>query len=196
MTRILFALILMASQASAQALSLDSISQYFNSFATAQGKFTQVNPDGTISTGTIYIKRPGRVRFDYNPPNEALVIAGGGAVAIFDPKSSAGRERYPLAQTPLKIILERRVNLARQGMVTGHSSDGTRTSVTAQDPERPELGSIKLVFTGAPTELRQWILTDDVGQQTTVILGDLTKGGAISDRKFNIQAEERARGIE
>lgn len=185
----------LAMPAQAAQLSLSQISGYLNSFKTAVGEFTQINSDGTISTGQVYIKRPGRIRFEYNPPEQALVMAGGGSLAVFDPKSNTGPERYPLSETPLKIILERNVNLARTGMVTRHTSDGTRTTVTAQDPDHPDYGNIQLVFTANPTELRQWIVTDNTGQQTTIILGDLKKGGAINDIKFNIVAEIRRRGL-
>lgn len=178
-----------ALPAAAQQLSLAEISAYLNSLQTAQGGFTQINPDGTISTGTIYIKRPGRMRFEYAPPDSSMVIAGGGQVAVFDPRSNTGPERYPLNQTPLSILLERNVDLSRRNMVTGLSSDGVTTTVTAQDPEHPEYGSIQLVFTADPVELRQWIVTDDTGGRTTVILNDLVVGGAIGDRMFNILAE-------
>jgi outer membrane lipoprotein-sorting protein len=176
----------------AQEVSLNEVSRFLNDLQTATGEFTQINSDGTISTGTIYIKRPGRIRFEYNPPEKALVVAGGGAVAIFDPRSNSGAERYPLNQTPLSIILERNVDLSRARMVTGHTSDGTSTTVTAQDPDHPEYGNIQLVFTANPTELRQWIVTDDTGGQTTVILGDLVKGGNIREVLFNIQAAEQS----
>jgi outer membrane lipoprotein-sorting protein len=76
-------------------------------------------------------------------------------------------------------------------MVTGHTSDGTKTTVTAQDPDHPEYGSIQMVYTANPVELRQWIVTDDTGQQTTVILGDLEKDGRVPDILFNIQREMR-----
>jgi outer membrane lipoprotein-sorting protein len=96
--RILFSvaaigLALFAGTASAQQLSLAQISQYLNGLQTAQGGFTQINQDGTLSTGTIYIKRPGRIRFDYAAPDNTLVIGGGGSLAIFDPRSNAGPER-------------------------------------------------------------------------------------------------------
>jgi len=180
-----------ASPSFAQQLSLGQVSTYLNSFTSAQGEFTQINADGTISTGTVYIKRPGRIRFEYNPPEEALVMAGGGQVAIFDPRSNTGPDRYPLSQTPLKIILEQNIDLTRTNMVTSHTSDGTTTTVTVQDPENPEYGNIRMVYTAAPVELRQWIVTDDTGQQTTVILGDLTKDGRMPDILFNIQREMR-----
>lgn len=182
---------LAATPSFAQQLSLGQVSAYLNSFTSAEGEFTQINANGTISTGTIYIKRPNRVRFEYNPPEESLVVAGGGQVAIFDPRSDSGPDRYPLSQTPLKIILERNVDLTRTDMVTGHTSDGTSTTVTAQDPENPQYGNIQMVYTAAPVELRQWIVTDDTGQQTTVILGDLEKDGRVPDILFNIQREMR-----
>ena len=183
------AMALTATSAAAQQLSLGQVSQYLNGLQTAQGGFTQINADGTLSTGQIFIKRPGRIRFEYNAPDNSLVMAGGGQVAIFDPRSNNGPDRYPLNQTPLKIILERNVDLARARMVTGHTSDGTTTTITAQDPQNPQYGNIQMVFTANPVELRQWIVTDDVGSQTTVILNDLARGGRIGDIKFNILNE-------
>lgn len=185
------AAVLVGSPAAAQQLSLGEVSSYLNGLQTAQGGFTQINADGTLSTGQIYIKRPGRIRFEYNAPDNSLVMAGGGSVAIFDPRSNNGPDRYPLNQTPLKIILERNVNLGQARMVTGHTSDGTTTTITAQDPDNPQYGNIQMVFTGSPVELRQWIVTDDVGSQTTVILNDMKSGGSISDAKFNILSETK-----
>ena len=182
---------LAAGAASAQQLSLAQISQYLNQLQTAEGGFTQINADGTLSTGQIYIKRPGRIRFEYNPPEEAMVIAGGGTLAIFDPRSNAGPDRYPLNQTPLSILLQENVNLDRADMVTNVTSDGTTTTVTAQDPENPQYGNIQLVFTANPVELRQWLVTDEVGTQTTVILNDLEAGARVRDVLFNITAETR-----
>ena len=180
-----------ATPAFAQQLSLNAVSAYLNQLQTAQGGFTQINGDGTLSTGQIFIKRPGRIRFEYNPPERSLVMAGGGQVAIFDGRSNTGPDRYPLNQTPLKIILERNVNLGRARMVTGHTSDGTSTTITAQDPDNPQYGNIQMVFTANPIELRQWIVTDDVGSQTTVILNDMVAGRSIPEIKFNIQNEMR-----
>lgn len=175
--------------AAAQALSLQEISAYLNRLTTAQGGFTQVNADGTIGTGTIYLKRPGRLRFEYAPPDRSLFIAGGGQVAVFDPGSNQGPERFPLSETPLSIILAENVDLTRSGMVTEHVSDGTSTIVRAQDPAHPDYGSIQMVFTADPVELRQWIVTDQTGSETTVILNDLQTGVQIGDRPFNILAE-------
>ncbi|WP_353473312.1 outer membrane lipoprotein carrier protein LolA [Salipiger sp. H15] len=169
----LTALVLTTLPAAAQKLSLGEVSQYLNSIQSAKGQFTQINNDGSISTGTISIKRPGKVRFEYNPPDQALVLAWAGAVYVFDKKLGGQPETYPLSQTPLSIILAQNVNLGRAGMVTGHGYDGTATTVTAQDPEHPDRGSIQMKFTGNPVQLRQWVITDGNGSKTTVVLGAL-----------------------
>lgn len=175
----------LAAPAAAEKLPLSAISSYLNGLTTAQGAFTQINGDGTISTGTILIKRPGRMRFEYNPPEATTVVAGSGAVVILDGKSNTPPETYPLDRTPLSIILARNVDLGRARMVTGHSYDGTATTVTAQDPERPEIGNIQLKFTANPVELRQWVINDANGSTTTVVLGDLRKGGSIPNSRFD-----------
>ncbi|KEO54174.1 hypothetical protein TP2_04435 [Thioclava pacifica DSM 10166] len=182
-----FALAL-ALPASAGKLSLAQISAYLNAMQSASADFTQVNSDGSISTGKLYIKRPGRARFQYS--NDAtLVLASANRVAVFDPKSNQPPEQYPLVKTPLNLILGRNIDLSRSGMVVGHTSDGTKTVVTAQDPEHPEYGTIQLVFTDNPTELRQWVITDQSGQKTTTILNNLTEGGNFSQLMFSIDAE-------
>ena len=188
------ALALYAGAATAQSLTLGQISGYLNQLQTAQGGFTQIKQDGSLSTGQIYIKRPGRIRFEYNPPAQSLVLAGAGTLAIFDPRSNTGPEQYPLSRTPLSIILAENVDLERARMVTNVVSDAATTTVTAQDPDNPNYGSIQMVFTANPIELRQWIVTDDLGTETTVILNDLETGGAINSVLFNIQEEIRKQG--
>lgn len=180
----IFALI--ALPASAQKLSLTAIDHYLNQLETAKAPFTQINDDGTISTGTIFIKRPGRARFEYNPPTDALVVAGGSQVAIFDGKSNSGPQQYPLKRTPLNLILARNVNLRKAKMVAGHTYDGTATTIVAQDPQNPDIGTIELKFTSNPTELRQWVITDNSGAKTTVVLGDLVRGIPLKSSLFSI----------
>ena len=72
----------------AEQLKLADISAYLNSLTTVQSKFTQINDDGSISTGELYISRPGKMRFEYNPPEQAIVIAEAQAVYIIDKKSN------------------------------------------------------------------------------------------------------------
>lgn len=186
--------LLLPLPAAAEKISLAAISDYLNGLTTVETDFTQVNSDGSISTGKLYIHRPGRVRFEYAPPDRSLVIAGGQQVAIFDAKSNQPPEQYPLKRTPLNLILAANIDLGRAKMVVGHAEDGTSTRVRAQDPENPEYGTIELVFTANPVELRQWVITDDLGAQTTVILGEMAKGGKLGASLFNITMETEKRG--
>ncbi|MEM1386547.1 MAG: outer membrane lipoprotein carrier protein LolA [Pseudomonadota bacterium] len=176
-------------QASADSVNLNEISAYLNSLKSVSGSFTQINDDGTISTGEVFIKRPGRIRFEYDPPNEVLVIGGGGQVAIFDDKSNQPPEQYPLKRTPLNLILARNVDLSRANMVVGFEYDGTATTIIAQDPENPDYGTIQLKFTGPTVELRQWIITSGDGTRTTVTLNGLEQNAQIAAISFSIQQE-------
>ena len=184
-----------ALPALAQAISLSDLSDYINGIRTAEAAFTQISDDGAIATGTLFMRRPGRMRFEYDGDEQLLVIAGGGQVAIFDGRSNTPPEQYPLRRTPLNLILARNVDLDRSDMIIAHEDDGTATRVVAQDPDDPDIGQITMVFTADPIELRQWVITDANGFQTTVILGEMEQGAAIPSRQFNIPAELRARGI-
>lgn len=182
-------LALTATAALAQGkLPLSTISTYLNGLTTVSAPFTQFNDDGSRSTGKLYLHRPGRMRFEYDPPNAATVVAGAGAVVIHDPKSNQPPESYPLKRTPLSIILDRQVDLGRANMVVGHRFDGTSTIVTAQDPQNPDYGRIDLFFSGQPLELRSWIVHDSGGGQTRVVLGALKKGEKLGSSLFSTQA--------
>lgn len=189
------ALLALGLPATAAPIPLADLSAYLNGLTTVETDFTQVNSDGTIATGKLFIRRPGRVRFEYAPPDTSLVIAGGQQVAVFDGKSNQPPEQYPLARTPLNLILAANIDLGRARMVVGHRQVENTTRVIAQDPENPGYGTIELVFTAAPVELRQWIITDDMGTQTTVILGDMKKGGAMPASYFDITREVQKRGL-
>jgi len=175
--------------AAAGKIPIAEISAYFNSLKLAEAPFTQVNADGTISTGRFFIHRPGRARFEYAPPDKGLVIAGGGQVAIFDPKSNTPPQQFPLARTPLGLILARHVDLARARMVVGYYSAGKTTVVVAQDPKHPDRGTIRLIFTAKPVALRQWVITNSAGERTTVKLGKLETRTKLSALLFSIPQE-------
>jgi outer membrane lipoprotein-sorting protein len=187
-------LLSLAAPLAAAPISLDRLSAYMNAMQTVKGDFTQINADGSIDTGTIYIRRPGRARFEYNAPSNALVMASGGQVAIFDPVSPGSADIYPLSRTPLSLILARKVDLNKAKMVVDHRQVDNTTVVTAQDPEHPEYGTIQLVYTDSPVQLRQWVITDDAGNQTTTILGDTQTGISLGLPLFDIADERVKRG--
>ncbi|MFC4668971.1 outer membrane lipoprotein carrier protein LolA [Seohaeicola nanhaiensis] len=173
-------------------LSLDALSAYLNTIQTAQSEFTQFNEDGSKSTGMLYIKRPGRMRFEYAPPNSGVVIAGSGAVILHDKKSNQPPETYPLKRTPLNLILARKVDLGQAKMVMSHSFDGTFTVVRAQDPKDPEIGFIDLMFSANPIALKQWVITNEQGTRTAVVLNGLTPGVTLPDSMFQTTVSGRS----
>jgi len=183
-----------AFPALADRIPLSELSDYLNGIGTAEASFTQISEDGAIATGTLYLHRPGRMRFEYDE-DDLLVMAGGGQVAIFDGRANSRPEQYPLRRTPLNLILGRNIDLDQSSMILSHEEDESATRVVAQDPEDPEIGTIELVFTGDPVELRQWVVTDSTEFRTTVILGGLEEGVDIPSRYFNIPLELRDRGL-
>lgn len=185
------AFVLSTVSAQADKLSLNAISQYLNGIKTAEAEFTQVNADGTLSTGTLYIRRPGKMRFEYDGAQGGAVLATNGAVYIVDAKSNQSPETYPLSRTPLSIILARTVNLGQANMVVGHGYDGVSTVVRAQDPRNPEYGSIEMMFTDSPVELRKWVIHGSAGEETTVILGALETGVSLASSLFRIPSKSR-----
>ncbi|MCR9124823.1 MAG: outer membrane lipoprotein carrier protein LolA [Rhodobacteraceae bacterium] len=174
-----------APAATAEQVPLADLSRYLTGIEDAQAPFRQFNDDGSESTGRFYLKRPGRMRFEYDPPEAALVVAGGGAVVIFDGKSNQPAETYPLKRTPLGLILEGVVDLEAADMVVGHVFDGTHTIIRAQDPENPEYGSIDLFFGHAPLTLDRWVVNDGAGGRTMVDLGPLDTSKRLGNNLFN-----------
>ena len=177
----------------ADKISINALSSYLDGLRTVEAKFTQINADGSLSTGSLYIKRPGRVRFEYDPPNDALVLAAGGQLAIFDPNGNDVPESYPLSKTPLSLILADNINLSRERTVSGHQFDGTSTILTVQDPEHPERGRMALVFTGPNPQLRQWVIEDQNGEQTVVVLNDVATDMSLNDNLFNVLINQEKR---
>ncbi len=155
---------------------LARINAYLNGFSTMKARFLQISPDGGIAEGTFYLKRPGRLRFEYDPPVKMLIVADGLWVNFID-RELDEVTRLPLAATPLKILVAERIDLSRDTLVSAVTRGARRLSVTLQDPEEPEQGSLTLEFSEDPLTLRQWRLVDAQGGETVV---------AITDQRFNL----------
>ncbi|MEM7241112.1 MAG: outer membrane lipoprotein carrier protein LolA [Pseudomonadota bacterium] len=177
----------LAAQAAFAKLSLGEISAYVNGIQSAQSTFTQINSNGSQTTGQIYIKRPGKMRFEYDPPNKALVLASSGRLSVHDGRSNTRAKIYPLKKTPINVILERTVDFSKDALVVAHESKGAFTHVTLRDPKRPELGQAELIFSNSPVALRQWIITDRSNRRTTLLLDDLQKKSKLPNKLFRIE---------
>jgi len=152
---------------------LDRISMYLSSIQTMVGNFVQIGPDGNRTEGTFYLQKPGRVRFDYNPPSPIDIIADGSSVVVRDRKL-ATQDLYPLSQTPLRYLLADRIDLLRDTDVTSVSSDDTFATVTIEQKQLM-VGTDKLMimFDAKDLTLKQWTVTDPQGFDTTVAVYNL-----------------------
>ena len=179
------------SPAVAENLTLREISRYLGELSLAESRFTQVSDDGYRTTGRLFISRPGKMRMDYDPPEQSSVIVSHGAVHIIDRKSNQPPEIYPLARTPLAPVLARHVDLENSATVVNRSYDGETTIVTLQPPKQPERGQMDLYFTDSPLTLRKWVLTDESGMRTEMILGPITRDRPQPNGLYHVPRPER-----
>jgi outer membrane lipoprotein-sorting protein len=179
--------LLSALPAMAQGVDVGPINRYLQNMRSASGRFRQVNPNGSTQTGRFYLVKPGRIRFEYDAPKGAMVIADGNWVGVFDPKSNRNPTRYPLAKTPLSILLRDQISLAEPGLVLGATRDAKGTHITVVDPRAPQEGRMVMTFGSDPIVLRQWQITTKSGQRTQVVLTDLGIGGSYDRGLFNIE---------
>ncbi|MGF1502987.1 MAG: outer membrane lipoprotein carrier protein LolA [Paracoccaceae bacterium] len=161
------------------------ISNYLNGLGSLEGRFVQIGPDGELSQGTFRMRRPGRLRFSYEPPNPALIVADGTWVGVCDRQIEVF-DRFPLSETPLDLLLRDRVDLRSEGAVTRIDSEGGQLRVTAIDPDAPDQGSLTLVFSDVPLALRQWVVRDAQGLTTTVALRDTRSNVQLDPRLFRL----------
>jgi outer membrane lipoprotein-sorting protein len=152
-----------------QRSDLDKISAYLNGMHAVEGDFSQINPNGDVAEGKIYIDRPGKIRFEYDPPNPTLVLCDGSSIYVQNRKLNTV-DRYPLAGTPLQLILKDDISLKQNRSILGLHREGDSIIVDARSSNNRKTSNVTLVFAGAPIELRQWTVIDDQGLSTTVAL--------------------------
>jgi outer membrane lipoprotein-sorting protein len=152
---------------------LDRISMYLSSVQTMVGNFVQIGPDGGKTQGTFYIQKPGKVRFEYNPPTPIDIIADGSSVVVRD-RNLATQDLYPLSQTPLRYLLADRIDLLRDTDIVSVSADDTYVSVVIEEKQLV-VGTSRLMimFDAKTLELKQWTVTDPQGLDTTVAVFNL-----------------------
>ncbi len=176
----------LASPALAQNASVNRINTYLTNLRSAQATFSQENPDGTVVTGTFYMKKPGKMRFEYNAPSDSLVVADGRTLAIFDAKSNVSPQRYPQRRTPLSMLSADNIDVTSSVFVRQIEETGGRAYLTMYDPEKPRNGQMVMIFNINPMQLVEWILTDKSGLETHVYLDGLQTGVSLRNQIFNI----------
>jgi outer membrane lipoprotein-sorting protein len=173
---------------------IERANAYFTGLGTLVADFTQVGGHGRRMGGTLYLQRPGKVRFEYDPPATLEVIADGRSVAVRDRKL-ATQDLYSISQTPLKFLLREKVNLGQDIAVTGISHDGGSVRINLED--RSTLGGtsrIILSFDPQVETLSEWRIVDAQGFHTVVRLNKVERGRRIDQDLFRISYDQMLGG--
>ena len=194
-TLLFFAFLIIGSILKADPYSLANISQYLQNLKILKADFSQTNPDDTISYGTILIKRPGRMRFEYYEPDNTLVLVSAGALAIFDPNGDDKPITYPIRNNPISLILKGEVDLLNSRIVGNYKVSDEKGVLMIKDPKTPELGSVELVFTGAKPELEKFTIINENGSSTSILLKDIEYPKKLNDTLFSIPLETNKRRV-
>jgi len=165
---------------------VDKVSQYLTRVQVMSGDFVQMGPDGRQSKGQFYVQKPGKVRFDYDQPSRIDIIADGSSVVVRDRKL-ATQDVYPLSQTPLRFLLAERIDLLRDTTVTSVSADDTYVTVVVEE-RQALIGTSRLMmmFGAKDFQLKQWVVTDPQGYDTSVALSNLDTARRPDPNMFKI----------
>ncbi len=146
---------------------------YLQHLTTAKGRFAQSNPRGQTVTGTFVLQRPGKARFDYDPPSGLTIASDGHRVAVLDRRLKT-IQASPLGLTPLSLFLAKDIRLDRGVAVTKVTHTAGGFTVVARDASKKAQGQIALDFTESPIALTGWTITDAGGGATRVRLTDFS----------------------
>lgn len=168
-----------------QQVALANISAYFNSFRLLEGEFIQFGPSGEQTEGVFFLSRPGKIRFHYRPPARLDVIADGSSVAIKDGKTQT-QDMYPLSKTPLRYLLADRIDLTSPELVSAVHEEADLISIVIVERSALVDGKLTMIFDRRTYELRQWVVTDAQGLNTSVAIFNTTTGKPQDPNLFRI----------
>lgn len=169
-----------------RAAGLALANRSLNAVQRLQGRFVQSSPGGARASGMFYMQRPGRLRFQYDPPATLLIVADGSVVAMRDTELRT-TERTPIRSTPLNLILGQTINLERDARVLRVSRAGPWLMITARDRSGQTDGQITLQFQGPNAELRSWDVIDATGARTRITLSDITQPASFDRSLFRLE---------
>lgn len=163
--------------------SIGKVEDYMNGITSLAASFVQIGPRGELSRGRFYMRRPGRLRFEYDPPVPLLIVADGLWLVLYD-KELNQVTRLPLYETPLGVLVAENVNLSKDVEVTRVDRQAGLLRVQLIDRDRPDEGWLSLAFSDPPLELRQWHVQDAQGGITNVALSDMQIGTKLDPELF------------
>ena len=142
---------------------------FFNSLKTLETKFVQVSPSGKISNGKIFLDLPGKLRIDYNKPNNLLITCKGYWVVIQN-RELKSTNNIPLSQTPFSILLQNKINFSNKDLIIDLKKELGIITLKIKLANKTEAGELLLEFSEKPFILKKWIIRDIVGDETTVLI--------------------------
>ncbi|MFQ5783500.1 MAG: outer membrane lipoprotein carrier protein LolA [Alphaproteobacteria bacterium] len=167
----------------ADAETIARVESYMNALTTLRARFVQVAQDGGVSEGTLYMMRPGRLRIEYAPPSQVLMVADGVMLTYVD-REIGQISQMPLSETPAGVLVGEKLRLSGDITVSEITHDAAIVRVTLTRTRDPDAGALTLVFTEKPFDLRQWIVVDPQGFSTRVTLFDARRGLPLNPALF------------
>ncbi len=180
--------LLPALPAAAANQKAQEIADHFATITTMTGEFIQFGPKGEQTGGKFFLERPGRIRFNYEAPSPMRVISDGKYVVIGNRKLRTW-SIYPLSKTPLKLLLDKTIDLGGQ-MVRKVSESDDLVTIVLGDKSIFGDSSITMMFDPATNDLRQWTITDNRGQETTVMIFNTQTGVAFGPKVFEVPYDQ------
>lgn len=171
------------------------VEAYLNGVHTLSANFIQVAPTGAISRGQFYLERPGRLRFEYEPPAPVLVVADGTYVNYFDVELGQ-LSQISVYSTLLGVIIAQEVKLEGRIAVTSVAREAAVVSLTTIDTEEPGRGTLTLIFSDRPLELRKWEIIDSHGLLTTIALDEISTNQDLNPELFIFRQPSTEAGVD
>lgn len=166
--------------------SVRRIEDYINSITTLQARFIQLNPNGRFVEGSLYISRPGRLRFEYDPPIPYRLIVDGGRVIFYDAELDTPAY-LSIDDTPLDILLAEKVSLSNGVEVTKVERGPGSLRVTLIWSERRDQGTVQITFSERPLELKKWSLISPNGVAIHIAILDARFGVVLDPKLFEFK---------
>lgn len=167
-----------------QKSAVDRAEAYLGALDTVQSRFVQVSSNGAYAEGTVFVKRPGKLRFEYDPPHPALLVSNGLTLLYYD-RELKQTSYLPLWETPLWFLIREDVELEDALEVTKVSEEAGTLRITVRDRESPDRGVVTLIFKDGPLALKQWEVVDAQGIATQVTLINPRYGAPIDSKMFD-----------
>jgi outer membrane lipoprotein-sorting protein len=168
------------------------IEEYLNGITTMRAKFQQVDGNGQQAYGTIYVRRPGFLRVQYDPPSEVILVADSIAVSYYDAELNQ-LNQAPLGLSPLWFLLRDHVSLGGDVTVSSFERGPNVFQIGIVQTDEPDAGTVTLVLGDKPLELQQWTIVDSKGQEVRVGLYNAEFGVTLENKLFRTPEKKKKR---